>query len=130
MIGPCLFQGYDHSYYFMATFMEDHLRHHAKFLKWEGFCLSMDWEGFRLSMDWEGFRLSMDLEGFRLSRVVWLNWFRWFNTDKTSTRGNSMNCHYYQCVMKDTMHCPQLFLPSLIATVVQNKFCSFFLNEF
>ncbi|NQW00155.1 MAG: S-formylglutathione hydrolase [Rhodospirillales bacterium] len=25
--------GYDHSYYFMATFMEDHLRHHAALLK-------------------------------------------------------------------------------------------------
>lgn len=24
--------GYDHSYYFIATFMEDHLRHHAKLL--------------------------------------------------------------------------------------------------
>jgi S-formylglutathione hydrolase len=26
-------KGYDHSYYLMATFMEDHLRHHAKALK-------------------------------------------------------------------------------------------------
>ena len=26
-------EGYDHSYYFMATFMEDHLRHHAAALK-------------------------------------------------------------------------------------------------
>eukprot|EP00105_Crassostrea_gigas_P022571 XP_011442135.1 PREDICTED: S-formylglutathione hydrolase [Crassostrea gigas] len=26
-------EGYDHSYYFMATFIEDHVRHHAKFLK-------------------------------------------------------------------------------------------------
>ncbi|XP_033760240.1 S-formylglutathione hydrolase-like isoform X1 [Pecten maximus] len=25
-------EGYDHSYYFMATFMEDHLKHHAKIL--------------------------------------------------------------------------------------------------
>ncbi|MBS2017838.1 MAG: S-formylglutathione hydrolase [Deltaproteobacteria bacterium] len=25
-------EGYDHSYYFIATFMEDHLRHHAKLL--------------------------------------------------------------------------------------------------
>jgi Predicted esterase len=25
-------EGYDHSYYFIATFMEDHLRHHARFL--------------------------------------------------------------------------------------------------
>lgn len=25
-------QGYDHSYYFISTFMEDHLRHHAKLL--------------------------------------------------------------------------------------------------
>lgn len=25
-------QGYDHSYYFIATFIEDHLRHHARFL--------------------------------------------------------------------------------------------------
>jgi len=24
---------YDHSYYFMATFMEDHFDHHAKFLE-------------------------------------------------------------------------------------------------
>lgn len=24
--------GYDHSYYFIATFMEDHIKHHAKFL--------------------------------------------------------------------------------------------------
>jgi S-formylglutathione hydrolase len=22
-------EGYDHSYYFIATFIEDHLRHHA-----------------------------------------------------------------------------------------------------
>ncbi|XP_037798445.1 S-formylglutathione hydrolase-like [Penaeus monodon] len=26
-------EGYDHSYYFMATFMADHFDHHAKFLK-------------------------------------------------------------------------------------------------
>ncbi len=26
-------EGYDHSYYFIATFVEDHLRHHAKHLK-------------------------------------------------------------------------------------------------
>lgn len=26
-------EGYDHSYYFIATFMEDHLRHHASFLR-------------------------------------------------------------------------------------------------
>ncbi|XP_025079222.1 LOW QUALITY PROTEIN: S-formylglutathione hydrolase-like [Pomacea canaliculata] len=26
-------EGYDHSYYFIATFIEDHVRHHAKFLK-------------------------------------------------------------------------------------------------
>lgn len=25
-------EGYDHSYYFMATFIDDHLRHHAKAL--------------------------------------------------------------------------------------------------
>lgn len=25
-------EGYDHSYYFIATFIEDHLRHHARFL--------------------------------------------------------------------------------------------------
>ena len=25
--------GYDHGYYFIATFMEDHLRHHAEILK-------------------------------------------------------------------------------------------------
>jgi S-formylglutathione hydrolase len=25
--------GYDHSYYFIATFVEDHLRHHAKALR-------------------------------------------------------------------------------------------------
>jgi S-formylglutathione hydrolase len=25
-------QGYDHSYYFIASFVEDHLRHHAKAL--------------------------------------------------------------------------------------------------
>ena len=25
-------EGYDHSYYFIATFMEDHLRHHARYL--------------------------------------------------------------------------------------------------
>jgi S-formylglutathione hydrolase len=24
--------GYDHSYYFIATFVEDHLRHHARYL--------------------------------------------------------------------------------------------------
>lgn len=28
-----LHEGYDHSYYFISTFMEDHLRHHAKHLK-------------------------------------------------------------------------------------------------
>ncbi|XP_076435560.1 S-formylglutathione hydrolase-like isoform X2 [Babylonia areolata] len=26
-------EGYDHSYFFIATFMEDHIKHHAKFLK-------------------------------------------------------------------------------------------------
>ena len=26
-------QGYDHGYYFIQTFMADHLRHHAKLLK-------------------------------------------------------------------------------------------------
>lgn len=26
-------EGYDHSYYFISTFVEDHLRHHAKYLK-------------------------------------------------------------------------------------------------
>lgn len=26
-------EGYDHSYYFIATFIEDHINHHAKFLK-------------------------------------------------------------------------------------------------
>jgi S-formylglutathione hydrolase len=25
-------EGYDHSYYFIASFIEDHLRHHAKTL--------------------------------------------------------------------------------------------------
>jgi S-formylglutathione hydrolase len=25
--------GYDHGYYFISTFMEDHLRHHASALK-------------------------------------------------------------------------------------------------
>jgi S-formylglutathione hydrolase len=25
-------QGYDHSYYFIATFIDDHLRHHARAL--------------------------------------------------------------------------------------------------
>jgi S-formylglutathione hydrolase len=25
-------EGYDHSYYFIATFMEDHLRHHARYI--------------------------------------------------------------------------------------------------
>jgi S-formylglutathione hydrolase len=25
-------EGYDHSYYFVSTFMEDHLRHHARAL--------------------------------------------------------------------------------------------------
>jgi S-formylglutathione hydrolase len=25
-------EGYDHSYYFISTFMEDHLRHHSKIL--------------------------------------------------------------------------------------------------
>ncbi|KAH0518476.1 S-formylglutathione hydrolase [Microtus ochrogaster] len=27
-----VFQGYDHSYYFIATFITDHIRHHAKYL--------------------------------------------------------------------------------------------------
>jgi len=27
------YEGYDHGYYFIATFMEDHLRHHAKLLR-------------------------------------------------------------------------------------------------
>ena len=26
-------EGYDHSYYFISTFMEDHIRHHGKYLK-------------------------------------------------------------------------------------------------
>jgi S-formylglutathione hydrolase len=26
-------EGYDHSYYFISTFLEEHMRHHAKFLK-------------------------------------------------------------------------------------------------
>ena len=26
-------EGYDHSYYFIATFMEDHIKHHVKYLK-------------------------------------------------------------------------------------------------
>ncbi|MEM6400508.1 MAG: alpha/beta hydrolase-fold protein, partial [Cyanobacteria bacterium P01_D01_bin.116] len=26
-------QGYDHSYYFISTFMEDHIRHHAQALQ-------------------------------------------------------------------------------------------------
>merc|ERR1719378_882495 len=26
-------EGYDHSYYFIATFVEDHIKHHAKYLK-------------------------------------------------------------------------------------------------
>ena len=26
-------EGYDHSYYFIASFIEDHLRFHAKYLK-------------------------------------------------------------------------------------------------
>jgi S-formylglutathione hydrolase len=26
-------EGYDHGYYFIATFMEDHLRHHAELLR-------------------------------------------------------------------------------------------------
>jgi S-formylglutathione hydrolase len=26
-------EGYDHSYYFIATFMEDHIAHHARLLK-------------------------------------------------------------------------------------------------
>jgi S-formylglutathione hydrolase len=26
-------QGYDHGYYFIQTFMGDHLRHHAQILK-------------------------------------------------------------------------------------------------
>ncbi|OZJ05933.1 hypothetical protein BZG36_01224 [Bifiguratus adelaidae] len=26
-------QGYDHSYYFISTFIDDHIRHHAKYLK-------------------------------------------------------------------------------------------------
>jgi len=25
-------KGYDHSYYFITTFIEDHIAHHAKFL--------------------------------------------------------------------------------------------------
>ncbi|KAH3815872.1 hypothetical protein DPMN_144406 [Dreissena polymorpha] len=25
-------EGYDHSYYFIATFIEEHINHHAKFL--------------------------------------------------------------------------------------------------
>ena len=25
-------EGYDHSYYFISTFMEDHIRHHAEAL--------------------------------------------------------------------------------------------------
>ncbi len=25
-------EGYDHNYYFIATFIEDHIRHHASFL--------------------------------------------------------------------------------------------------
>jgi S-formylglutathione hydrolase len=25
-------EGYDHSYYFISTFMEDHIRHHARAL--------------------------------------------------------------------------------------------------
>ena len=25
--------GYDHSYYFISTFIDDHIAHHAKFLK-------------------------------------------------------------------------------------------------
>lgn len=29
----CMQDGYDHSYFFMATFMEDHLDFHAKYLK-------------------------------------------------------------------------------------------------
>ncbi|RUS83981.1 hypothetical protein EGW08_008242, partial [Elysia chlorotica] len=32
---PCVLrmkEGYDHSYFFIATFMEDHMRHHAKHL--------------------------------------------------------------------------------------------------
>lgn len=29
----CLQDGYDHSYFFMATFMDDHVNHHAKALK-------------------------------------------------------------------------------------------------
>lgn len=28
-----LHDGYNHSYFFMASFMEEHLDHHAKFLK-------------------------------------------------------------------------------------------------
>ena len=26
-------EGYDHSYFFIATFMDDHLRHHARILE-------------------------------------------------------------------------------------------------
>ena len=26
-------QGYDHSYYFIASFIGDHIAHHAKYLK-------------------------------------------------------------------------------------------------
>ena len=26
-------EGYDHSYYFIASFIEDHIKHHAKALK-------------------------------------------------------------------------------------------------
>jgi len=27
-----LLQGYDHSYFFMYSFMNDHIKHHAKYL--------------------------------------------------------------------------------------------------
>lgn len=26
-------EGYDHSYFFVATFIEDHIKHHVKYLK-------------------------------------------------------------------------------------------------
>lgn len=26
-------EGYDHSYFFISTFIEDHIKHHAKYLK-------------------------------------------------------------------------------------------------
>jgi len=28
----CQHEGYDHGYYFISTFMEDHLKHHAGLL--------------------------------------------------------------------------------------------------